>query len=90
MKLSSEARKNLSKSDFVFPEKRAYPIPDKSHARNALARSSGKSVESKVRHDVHMKYPDLAKTVAAKKGKGRGGLHHHSGYHMHSGYGGGY
>lgn len=86
-KLSYADRKALPKSDFIFPEKRAYPIPDKSHARNALARASGKSVESKVRHDVHMKYPDLAKTVAAKQGKGKGGLHHHSDYHMHSGHG---
>jgi hypothetical protein len=37
----------------------SYPIPDKSHARNALARASGKSVEAKVRAKVKAKFPDI-------------------------------
>lgn len=36
--LSSEARTNLKDSDFACPEKRKYPIHDKAHIRNALAR----------------------------------------------------
>jgi hypothetical protein len=36
-KLSYQQRKNLPGSSFVFPGKRAYPIPDAAHARNALA-----------------------------------------------------
>ncbi|MDE2100356.1 MAG: hypothetical protein KGL39_24100 [Patescibacteria group bacterium] len=39
-KLSSAARKKLPRGDFGEPGKRAYPMPDKSHARNAKARAS--------------------------------------------------
>lgn len=38
--LSAGKRKKLPKSDFGLPGKRAYPMPDKSHARNAKARAS--------------------------------------------------
>lgn len=38
--LSTKARNKLSKSEFAEPEKRAYPIEDKPHARNAKARAS--------------------------------------------------
>ena len=39
-KLSSGARNALPKSSFGLPGKRAYPMPDKSHAANAKARAS--------------------------------------------------
>jgi hypothetical protein len=38
-KLTAKARKALPKSEFAGPD-RSYPVPDKSHARNALARAS--------------------------------------------------
>ena len=38
--LSTNARKKLPKSKFAEPDKRAYPIEDKAHARNAKARAS--------------------------------------------------
>ena len=38
--LSAEARKKIPKSKFAEPEKKAYPIEDKAHARNAKARAS--------------------------------------------------
>ena len=38
--LSTESRKKLPKSKFAEPDKRAYPIEDKPHARNAKARAS--------------------------------------------------
>lgn len=38
MKLSTNARKQLAPSQFVFPASRKYPIPDKSHGINAKAR----------------------------------------------------
>jgi hypothetical protein len=60
-KLTSEARKHLPKGDFVFPGAKRYPIEDESHARNALARSSGKSDEARVRAAVHAKYPNIGK-----------------------------
>jgi hypothetical protein len=38
--LSTEGRKKLPKSKFAEPDKKAYPIEDKAHARNAKARAS--------------------------------------------------
>ncbi len=38
--LSEKKRDSLSKSQFGLPEQRKYPMPDKSHARNAKARAS--------------------------------------------------
>lgn len=70
-KLNAAARKKLPKADFAVKGKAdteqgkakggSYPIPDKSHARNALARSSGKPVEKQVRAAVDKKFPGLAK-----------------------------
>ena len=59
--LDTAARKALPASDFVFPGKRAYPIHDLSHARDALARSSGKPEAAAVRAAVLRRYPDLRK-----------------------------
>jgi hypothetical protein len=72
-KLTSKARKALPSKSFALPGKGkgpegkgagSYPIPDKSHARNALARVSrhGSSAEkAKVRAKVHAKYPEIGK-----------------------------
>ena len=38
--LKAKARNALPKSDFGEPGKRAYPMPDKSHAANAKARAT--------------------------------------------------
>jgi predicted kinase len=38
-KLSTEKRNSLPNSTFAGPD-RSYPIPDKSHARNALGRAT--------------------------------------------------
>jgi hypothetical protein len=38
--LDAEHRNKLPKSKFAEPGKRAYPIEDKAHARNAKARAS--------------------------------------------------
>lgn len=72
-KLSYQDRKNLPSKSFIFPGKApgggSYPIPDVSHARNALARSSGKPQEGTVRAAVDKKYPQLKKNKKkAKKG----------------------
>ena len=75
-KLTAEKRQELPKSDFALPGKGegpkgagagSYPIPDKNHARNALARVSqhGSPAEkAEVRRKVHEKYPDIG--VAGK------------------------
>ena len=39
-KLSAKSRGKLPKGEFGEPGKRAYPMPDKSHAANAKARAS--------------------------------------------------
>jgi hypothetical protein len=38
--LDAKSRNKLPKKDFAEPDKRAYPIEDKAHARNAKARAS--------------------------------------------------
>lgn len=57
-------RSKLPKSDFAVPSKRKFPIPDISHARNALARAnqSGDVEASTVRSAVLAKYPSLGKS----------------------------
>ena len=61
-KLTYKERKHLPKKDFVFPGKRAYPIEDKAHARNALARVSqhgSPAQKALVRAKVHRKFPGI-------------------------------
>jgi hypothetical protein len=41
-KLTAAARKKLPSSSFVFPATRSFPIHDLNHARDALARASGR------------------------------------------------
>lgn len=38
--LSEKKRDKLKESTFGLPEERKYPMPDKSHARNAKARAA--------------------------------------------------
>lgn len=63
-KLTSKQRKNLPSRDFAEPGKRKYPIENKSHARNALARVAqhGNSEEKHiVEKKVHKKFPSIGK-----------------------------
>jgi hypothetical protein len=72
-------RKRLPKSSFALPGKGegpsgkgagSYPIPDKGHARNALARVSqhGTSAEkAKVRAAVKRKFPGIGQKTSAAK-----------------------
>ncbi|MDA8356965.1 MAG: hypothetical protein M0Z95_11925 [Actinomycetota bacterium] len=62
--LSAKARNKLSDRDFAIPERRAYPIQDIAHARDALARVSayGTPEEKKRVHEaVRRRYPALWK-----------------------------
>jgi hypothetical protein len=63
-KLTTAARKKLPKSDFVEKSIRKYPIPDASHARDALARSSGKPESAFVVAAVKRKFPRIKITNA--------------------------
>jgi hypothetical protein len=38
--LTEKKRDNMAESTFGLPEEHKYPMPDKSHARNAKARAS--------------------------------------------------
>ena len=60
-KLTAETRNALPGKSFALPGRR-YPIEDKSHAQNALARVSqygSPEEKSKVRGAVHSKYPGM-------------------------------
>jgi hypothetical protein len=48
MKLTTEDRNKLPKSSFGEPGKRAYPMPDASHAANAKARASDMENKGKI------------------------------------------
>ena len=61
-KLTSGARKRMKLSDFAEPAKKAYPINDISHARNALARASANatpSEQARIRSAVKAKFPSV-------------------------------
>jgi hypothetical protein len=74
--LNAKGRKAIPTSDFAIPTKAKtpkakaksgnYPIQDRAHAANALARSSGKPEAAQVRAAVKKKYPDMGQ--AKKKG----------------------
>lgn len=75
-KLDAKERKALPKSDFAVPSRGegkarrgGYPIPDESHARNALARSAdkGPKLKAEVKRAVERKFPEIK--VAGKKGE---------------------
>jgi hypothetical protein len=60
----ADNRKKLKDKDFALPDERKYPIPDESHARNALARVAQHGTDEeqkKVRKAVEKRYPDLKK-----------------------------
>ena len=56
--LKSKDRAKLSKSQFCMPD-RKYPVPDRAHAANALARAKQQGVYDDVKPCVCDKYPDL-------------------------------
>lgn len=63
-KLTAAARKKLPSTAFAEPAKRAYPINDRSHAKNALSRVSryGTAAEKGAVHAaVHRHFPGMGK-----------------------------
>ena len=62
--LKAKQRNKMKDSTFGIPEKRAYPLNDASHARNALARVSqhgSSSEKAQVRAAVKRKFPGIGK-----------------------------
>ncbi len=61
-KLTASQRRNLPRGDFAEPKQRKYPINDRSHARNALARVSqygSPKQKAMVRSAVRKRYPGI-------------------------------
>lgn len=61
-KLTYGERKSLPASTFAEPKARKYPIPDASHARNALSRVSGNGTaleKAVVRAEVKRRFPNI-------------------------------
>lgn len=68
--LSTKDRKKLSKKSFALPGKRKYPIPDKAHARNALARVAQNGTpkeQKKVKAAVKKRFPSIGRKKKDKK-----------------------
>jgi hypothetical protein len=66
-KLTTKSRNKLPKSEFGEPGKRAYPMPDKSHAANAKARASEMANKGKLSKSAEMKIDAKANKVLGKK-----------------------
>lgn len=62
-KLSTKKRDKLARSDFGLPGRRAYPMPDASHARNALARASQERHEGRLSSGQYRKIVSKAHRV---------------------------
>lgn len=60
--LTTQMRKNLPNSAFAIPATRQYPIMDRTHAIDALARVKANGTpqqKAQVRAAVKKRYPDL-------------------------------
>lgn len=66
-KLTTKSRNKLPKSEFGEPGKRAYPMPDKSHAANAKARASEMENKGKLSASAKAKIDEKANKVLGKK-----------------------
>jgi hypothetical protein len=64
--LKAKTRNKLPKTDFAEPEKRAYPIEDKAHARNAKARASQAVKAGRMSKDEEAKIDTKADKVLKK------------------------
>lgn len=66
-KLTAEARKKLPKSSFGEPSKKAYPMPDANHAKNAKARASEMEKKGKLSESMKEKIDAKANKKLGKK-----------------------
>lgn len=78
-RLSYGKRKRMGRSEFAVPSKReggkgGYPIPNASHARNALSRVSqygSPEEKAEVREKVHRKFPGIGKKNSFSRARER-------------------
>jgi hypothetical protein len=69
-KLTEIQRDRLKTQQFVFPEKKAYPIENAAHARDALAmgaRYASPAKDAKIKKVVHKDYPKIKISGMKKK-----------------------
>lgn len=66
-KLTTKQRKKLPKSDFGLPSEKKYPMPDKSHARNAKARASQQEAKGNLTASEKSKIDKKADRILGKK-----------------------
>jgi hypothetical protein len=63
MALTAQERKKIPKKLFGIPERApgsgSYPMEDKKHAVDAMARASGKPVEKRIRAKAHRLFPGI-------------------------------
>ena len=67
-KLTSKERKKIPGKEFGLPGKRAYPVEDASHARNALSRASEQYASGKLSGS---ELKEIRSKANKKLGKGR-------------------
>ncbi len=64
--LTAKSRAKLPDRDFAAPDKRAYPIEDKPHARNAKARAAQAVTAGRMSEDEKSKIDKAADKVLRK------------------------
>lgn len=72
-KLKGKTRRKLPSASFAYPAARKYPIHDRAHARNALARAAQSKTYGTYAHvaaAVNRRYPGMAQGKGATKRKG--------------------
>lgn len=73
-RLKAKSRKSLPASAFAYPSVRKYPIHDKAHARNALARAAQSKTYGTYAHvaaAVRRRYPSIVTGGTRKKTRTR-------------------
>lgn len=68
-KLSTSKRNKLPKKEFGEPNERKYPMPDKSHAKNAKARASQMVKKGKLSTSAKSKIDAKANRMLGKSKK---------------------
>lgn len=66
-KLTAAKRKKIPKSEYGMPGEKKYPMPDKSHAKNAKARASEMEHKGKISKSTEEKIDRKANKVLGHK-----------------------
>jgi hypothetical protein len=70
-KLTARRRRRLKKSTFGLPGRRAYPMPDRSHAANAKARATQMYRKGKLSASARARINAKANRILGKRPKRR-------------------